>query len=205
MIKNLPNIILLGAPGSGKGTLAQNLVKELGYQHLSTGDMFRNTAKEDSDFGRKVKSLMETGNLISDDITNEMTATFILYGYPRTLNQAEYLAKLGEIPFIVIFMDIPMDLAIKRIAGRRSCPNCHQVYNIYFLTPKKANICDKCGTELISRKDDTVETAQNRFKVYQKLTEPLIAYYKSKNNLVTIKIDENTNVLAETKAILEKW
>ena len=216
MIKKYPNIILLGAPGSGKGTLAQMLVKELNYEHLSTGDMFRQTAKEDTPFGRNVKALMETGHLISDDITNEMTAQyinkmlkakkhFILDGYPRTKNQAAYLEKIGDIDFLVIFMDISSELAIKRISGRRSCPNCHQVYNIFYAPSKSGNLCEKCGTELFCRKDDNAETAKNRFKVYINLTEPLIAYYKKKGNLVTLKVTEKTDVLKETLDIIKKF
>ena len=178
--------------------------------------MFRNTAKENTPLGKKIKVLMATGHLISDDITNEMASKFInklvkakkhfiLDGYPRTLNQAKYLEKLGNIPFLVIYMNIPWELAAKRILGRRSCPKCGSIYNVFSMPPKKKGICDKCGTELISRKDDSVETAQNRFKIYINLTDPLIAYYKKKNMLATIKIDEKTNVYSKTLAIIKKW
>ena len=216
MIKKYPNIILLGAPASGKGTLAADLVKECKYKHLSTGDMFRTTAKENTPLGKKVKVLMTTGNLIPDKITNEMAGKFItklvkdkkhfiLDGYPRTKNQAEYLEKLGKINFLVIFMDIPWKVAARRILGRRSCPKCGAIYNVFTKKPKKANICDKCNTTLVARKDDTIQTAQNRFKVYMNLTEPLIKLYKKQKILKTIKIDEHTDVLKETLKIISKW
>ena len=216
MINKYPNIVFLGAPGSGKGTLAQDLVKELNYKHFSTGDMFRHTAKEDTALGRQIKVLMTTGNLISDDITNQMVEKyikeaiaknehFILDGYPRTKNQAEFLKNIDPtLEFYVIYLDIDWSLAAKRIIGRLSCPNCHAVYNSFFKPPKETNKCDKCGSDLICRKDDHVETAQNRYKVYMQLTQPLIDYYKQNKNFYTIKIDENTNVYKQTLEILNQ-
>ena len=216
MIKKYPNIILLGAPGSGKGTLAAELVKTCGYKHLSTGDMFRQTAKSNTTFGKTVKVMMTTGNLIPDEITNEMAVKFItklvkankhfiLDGYPRTKNQADYLKKLGKIDFVVIYMAIPWKVAARRILGRRSCLKCGAIFNIYTKQPKKSDICDKCGTTLVTRKDDTIETAQNRFKVYIKQTQPLIKLYRKQKILTTIKIDEKTVVVKKTLEIIKKW
>ena len=216
MIKNQPNIILLGAPASGKGTLAKELVSELKYTHLSTGDMFRQITKGVTPLGKKVKALMSTGNLISDDITNELAGKFItklvkakkpfiLDGYPRTKNQAAYLNKLGKINFLVIYLDIPWKLAAQRIVGRRSCPTCGAVYNVFSLPPKKKDVCDKCGSKLVTRKDDNIQTARNRYMIYLKQTQPLINLYKKQKILETIKISNKTNVLKETLAVIKKW
>ena len=134
MIKKMPNIVLLGAPGCGKGTLAKHLVKEMGYVHFSTGDMFREIIQTPTELGKKIKAIMDSGSLISDDITNEMIKTyiekalkenkhFILDGYPRTINQAKYLKSILDID-LAIYLTISLETAVKRISGRVTCPKC---------------------------------------------------------------------------------
>lgn len=217
MIKNnhLPNIVLLGAPGSGKGTLAQQLVSKFHYQHLSTGDMFRETVKQNSPLAEKIKAIMARGELVHDDLVNQMIKTyidrciqnntpFVLDGYPRTINQANYLKTICDIE-VVIYLDINEELAIKRIIGRRSCPQCHSVYNIYFKKPKHDNMCDNCHTTLIQRPDDSIELAKNRFKVYHEQTYGLVDYYQKQKKLITIKIvDNNQHLLDQVSQIINQ-
>lgn len=203
--KQYKNLILLGAPGSGKGTLSEQLVNELKYNHYSTGDLFRATMKLDTPLAKQIKEVIASGKLMPDSITNEMIASyitndiknnnhFVLDGYPRTVDQADYLNKLTDID-LAIYLDIEETLAIKRIAGRRVCPNCGKVYNIYFANSQKDGICDVCNASLIQRKDDNEQTAKVRFDVYNKQTSVLIDYYKNKGKLLTVKVDENTKDL----------
>ena len=215
MNKKLPNIILLGAPGSGKGTVAAKLVEELGYLHYSTGQMFREFSSGESELSIKIKNLMSSGKLIDDDTTNEMIATyikkaldthqpFILDGYPRTTNQAKFLAKICDID-LVICINIDQDDLIKRITGRVFCPNCDMIYNTFFKKPLHEGFCDKCNTPLVSRKDDNKETIITRLKVYNELTKPLITFYEAKNKLVNVFTDNKSNhVFEDIKKLIEK-
>ncbi len=215
MINKLPNIILLGAPGSGKGTIAQLLVKKYNYKQLSTGDLFRETSKLNTPFGSKIKEIIASGQLINDDITNEIIASyikqclqdnipFILDGYPRTINQAKFLKSICDID-CVIYLDIPFELALKRITGRLTCLNCHTIYNSYFKKPKIEGICDICGSKLNQREDDKLESAKKRFNVYQTSTFDLVNYYRNEHKLITIKIDEsNSDLLPKIEKIINK-
>jgi adenylate kinase len=201
--KKLPNIIFLGAPGSGKGTVAKQLVQKYNYLHLSTGDLFRETIGLDTQLADKIRLQMQLGKLIDDETTNAMikgylddaiasNKHFILDGYPRTIDQAEFLKTVCDID-LVIYLDIEQNIAIKRITGRRNCPGCGEIYNTFFKKPQRDEICDKCNTHLLQRKDDNIETAISRFHTYQDQTSPLIAYYEKANKLVTIKVEEGTS------------
>ena len=204
MIKKMPNIVLLGAPGCGKGTLAKHLVKEMGYVHFSTGDMFREIIQTPTELGKKIKAIMDSGSLISDDITNEMIKTyiekalkenkhFILDGYPRTINLAIYLT-------------ISLETAVKRISGRVTCPKCGAIFNKYFKPTKVENVCDICGSQLKTRADDNAETAKKRYEVYIQNTEPLINLYKEEKVLVEVDADKESSdkILLEVEQILKK-
>ena len=220
MIKRMPNIVLLGAPGCGKGTLAKHLVKEMGYVHFSTGDMFREIIQTPTELGKKIKAIMDSGSLISDDITNEMIKTyiekalkenkhFILDGYPRNISQAkileEILKELNQDLGVVIYLDIDKKLALNRALGRITCPKCGASFNeiIENSKPKNIGICDYCNSTLVKRSDDNEESFLNRFDTYLNKTKELIDYYNDLGVLRTIKIDDNSTPKSDYKKIKE--
>lgn len=177
-------IFLLGAPGAGKGTLAKALVQQKKIIHISTGDLFRNLRQSSTPFAKKVKKIMDAGILISDEITNKILAkeltrynlakvNILLDGYPRNINQLKFLNKIKKVNY-AIDLFVPQNVLLKRLTGRRNCPNCQAIYNIYFKKPKMAGICDKCHTELIQRKDDNKQAVKVRFAQYKKLNAPLV-------------------------------
>lgn len=193
-------IVFLGPPGSGKGTQAQELSKVKKWPQLSTGDMLRAAIASGSDLGKKAKSIMDKGNLVTDDIVvgliRERTLEkdckngFILDGFPRTIPQAKALDEMlaerkSGIDLIVLF-DIADELLVSRLSGRRTCTQCGAMYHMETLKPKKAGICDKCGSKLIQRADDEEATIKNRLKVYQELTQPLANYYQKQKKLKRI-------------------
>ncbi len=192
-------LVLLGAPGSGKGTLSAKLKNELGYIHLSTGDLFRKIMKSDSPLGKKINEVIQSGKLVSDDLTNELVKqelssiqnkNIVLDGYPRTVDQAKYLDSITKVDKAIL-INVNNDVIIKRISGRRMCPKCNSIYNIYFMPPKSKNVCDHDGTTLIQRKDDNIDSVTKRLEVYEKQTKPLIDYYKHRQILV--EFDGNNN------------
>ena len=201
------HILLLGPPGAGKGTFSSQLKEVLpDIIHVSTGDIFRENLKSETPLGLKAKSYMDEGKLVPDEITNDMVKkrldeisdkSWVLDGYPRNLHQAEYLSKIINVN-LVILLSVDHVIIIKRILGRYSCPNCGEIYNKYFMKPKKEGICDKCSEsiEFKQRADDTEETLKNRLDVYEKNTKPLIKYYKKQH--IVKKIDY-TNKLSEDK------
>ena len=204
----MKNLILIAPPAAGKGTISSYLVENMGYQHISTGDILRNVAKEDSERGRFVSGLMKEGKFIGDDIILPLfkeellkikNQSFILDGFPRTIVQADYLTNLfkeiGIDDYVVIQLEIDSSLLLKRAKGRRVCTSCKATYNVYFdgFKPKVENVCDQCGGDLIQREDDTEETFKNRYEVYRSETEPLIAYYEAKGKLKKV----NANVTEE--------
>lgn len=176
-------IILLGAPGSGKGTLAKNIVKDFAIPQISTGDLFRACVKEGSELGVKVKSIMESGGLVPDELTIEIVKNrlkgddckngFILDGFPRTVAQAEALEKITHIDNVIL-VELPFETIIERLSARRTCPACGEIYSTQNHNGLK---CDKCGAGLIQRDDDKPETIKNRLEVYEKNTSPLINFY----------------------------
>lgn len=191
-------VILMGPPGSGKGTQAVRLSKELGIPHISTGDLFRENVGKSTDLGKKAKTYMDAGKLVPDELVLEMlfdrvsrsdaSKGYLLDGFPRTIPQAEALNRhLSSNDHVtVINLDVADELIIKRIGGRFSCKQCGTIYNKYFSPSTKEGICDKCAGELQQRPDDTVEVAQERLKVYHAQTQPLIAYYTQKGILHNI-------------------
>ncbi|MCX6819071.1 MAG: adenylate kinase [Candidatus Aenigmarchaeota archaeon] len=199
-------IIFLGMPGSGKGTQAKMTTEKYAIPHISTGDMFRQISKENNVLGKKIKSLIDNGILVSDVITfdvlkNRLEKTdckngFILDGYPRNINQAKLLDKLTKIDFI-IYIALSDKTVIKRLTSRRTCKQCGAIYNIIYNQPKKQGICDKCGNELYQREDETEETIKKRLVVYKNETEPLVNYYKQKGMLREIKGEQDIGKIFE--------
>ena len=193
-------IIMLGAPGAGKGTQAKKVAKKYNIPHISTGDIFRANIKEKTELGNKAKEYMDRGELVPDDITIGMLLDrihkddckngFVLDGFPRTIPQAESLTKalseLGEKIDYAVNIDVPDESIITRMSGRRACLSCGSTYHIKYSAPKKENICDNCGSELVIRDDDKPETVKKRLDVYHKQTQPLIDYYDNENILANV-------------------
>lgn len=196
-------IVLLGAPGSGKGTQAKKLMSDFGYPQVSTGDLLRDAVSRGTEHGRKAKAAMDAGQLVSDDIVlgilKERLAQpdaekgFILDGFPRNLAQARsletVLRDLGQPLDAAVLMDVDHDILLKRLTGRRTCKNCGRVYNIYFLPPPEDGRCESCGGELVQRSDDREETIARRLEVYRAETEPLVEYYEVAGKLKRVKAD----------------
>ena len=194
-------IVLLGAPGSGKGTVGKILAENLKLAHISTGDLFRENLKNETELGKEAKSYMDKGELVPDEITVRMLGKrmeeadvengAILDGFPRTENQAVVLDKLleskGNKVDMALNIDVPFDEIVERIANRRSCKGCSEIYNVVFNPPKQEGKCDKCGGELYQREDQKPEVVQNRLEVYRNTAEELIKYYKNKGVLRTEK------------------
>lgn len=182
--------LIFGAPGSGKGTYASRLQVQLGVEVIAMGDIFRDMMKEDSELGKKIKSYVEKGTLVPDEIVDEVLEKrlskipkgkgFILDGYPRTVKQADNLDKIVKID-AVILLAVPDWVIIERLSSRRICRNCGTVYNIRFLKPKVEGVCDKCGGQLYQRSDDTPDVIKNRLKVYEAQTQPLLQKFRKKN------------------------
>ncbi|MCX8125055.1 MAG: adenylate kinase [Spirochaetes bacterium] len=188
------HIILLGAPGAGKGTIAKMLVDAFGIVQISTGDILRQAVKEGSEVGKKAAEYMNTGRLVPDsiimDIIEERISQpdcekgFIFDGFPRTIPQAQGLEKLLEKKNIsidaIINLEVPEAVVLRRLASRRTCsnPSCQAIYNIYSMPPKKEGICDKCGSSLMQRDDETEDAIKVRLATYYEKTQPLIDYYK---------------------------
>ncbi|MBB5183551.1 adenylate kinase [Catenisphaera adipataccumulans] len=189
------NIFIMGAPGSGKGTVSSRIKEEFNLNHISTGDIFRANIAGGTPLGLKAKEYTEKGLLVPDEITNNMVKDYLmnladkkngylLDGYPRTLDQAKAFEELTKGTDLavdrVIAMDIPFEELTRRITGRRTCKNCGEIYNIYYKPPKKENVCDVCGHELSQRKDDNEASLKVRLDEYAKNTAPVIAYYDDK-------------------------
>jgi adenylate kinase len=202
-------IVLLGPPGSGKGTQGEKLSDELGYIRLSTGDMLREAVRNQTELGMKAKEFMDAGALVPNDLIiglmkekiAQAEGGVILDGFPRTVEQANALAEQLDVD-LALNLDVDDEELISRLTKRRSCPQCNAVYHLVSKPPMKEGICDKCGSELYQRDDDTEATVSNRLKVYRENTMPLIDYYADKGTLVTIKgigsIDEIFAKVKET-------
>lgn len=196
-------VVLLGAPGSGKGTQAQKLMAEKKIPQISTGDMLRVAVAGGTRFGQQAKAIMEAGNLVSDEIMlgiiSERLAEpdaadgFILDGFPRTVKQAldleELLDELGVPLDAAVLMDVDQDVLLKRLTGRRTCSLTGKLLNVYFSPQEELDACVKAGGELLQRKDDNEKTIGNRLDVYRTQTEPLVAYYSKRGKLKTVDAD----------------
>ena len=193
-------IIMLGAPGAGKGTQAKQIADKFQIPHISTGDIFRANIKEGTELGTKAKAFMDKGELVPDELTVQLVVDriakddckggFVLDGFPRSIPQAEVLdetlAKMGEKMDYAIDVDVPDENIVNRMGGRRACVNCGATYHIVNVPTKVEGICDKCGSETILRDDDKPETVQKRLSVYHTQTQPLIEYYKKQGILKSV-------------------
>ena len=186
------NMILLGPPGAGKGTMAVRIKEKLNIPHISTGDLFRAAIKNETDLGRRVKSILDRGDLVPDGLTVELvrertaqkdcSGGFILDGFPRTIGQADALAEFAPVDLVVNFT-VEEHEVVRRLSGRRLCRECGAGYHVEFIPPAKEGICDNCGGELYTRKDDQEDSIKNRLSVYAEQTEPLIRYYRDRGVL----------------------
>ena len=193
-------IIMLGAPGAGKGTQAKMIAEKYGIPHVSTGDIFRANIKNGTELGMEAKKYMDQGLLVPDELTvrillnrvaqDDCKNGYVLDGFPRTIPQAEVLdselTKLGDHIDYAINVDVPDENIVKRMSGRRACLTCGATYHIEHVPPKKEGICDVCGSELVLRDDDKPETVKNRLNVYHEQTQPLIDFYTEKGVLKTV-------------------
>ena len=208
-------IIMLGAPGAGKGTQADMIAKKYNVPHISTGDIFRANIKNGTELGRKAKDYMDKGLLVPDSLVVDLVIDriheddakdgYVLDGFPRTIPQAEVLdtelTKLGEKIDYAINVEVPDENIIKRMSGRRACLSCGATYHIEHVPPKKEGICDKCGSELVLRDDDKEETVKNRLNVYHQQTQPLIDFYTNKK--VLKEVDGTVDMKDVFKAITD--
>ncbi|WP_029513782.1 adenylate kinase family protein [Mycoplasmopsis primatum] len=207
----LTNLVFMGPPGVGKGTIAAIIAQKYGMVHLSTGNIFRAEIASKSKLGIEVSKLVESGQYVPDEITNQIVKkalenyalqdkTVILDGYPRTISQSHFLDTIKEFDYKVIELEATDDLILKRLSGRRFCPNCKASFHVEFMPSSKGNICDKCDHELVTRKDDSPESVKKRLEVYANQTEPLLKYYK--NNLHAFDAsgnpDESAKLIVKT-------
>lgn len=199
------HLILMGLPGAGKGTQAEFIKDDYNIPHISTGDMFRLAIEEGTELGKVAKSHIDSGSLVPDEVTNgiveerlskdDCNEGFLLDGFPRTIPQAEALEaivkRLNKQIDYVIYVDVPEDILLERLTGRRVCPKCGASYHILFNKPKQDGICDKDGAELIHREDDNEETMKNRLDAYTEQTAPLLDFYKDQNKLISVNGDQD--------------
>jgi adenylate kinase len=204
-------IILLGAPGSGKGTQAQKLVDQFNIPQVSTGDLLREAVSSGTDLGKRAKTAMDAGELVSDDIVLGMIRErlarpdadngFILDGFPRNISQAQsldgLLEELGAPLDSAVLMDVYFDLLLKRLTGRRTCSKCGRVFNVYFFPPQQEGVCDACGGELLQRADDNEETISQRLRVYEAQTAPLVSFYESRGKLKVVPAEGEIDAVYE--------
>lgn len=209
----------MGLPGAGKGTQAEKIKDQYNIPHISTGDMFRLAIKEGTELGIKAKGYMDEGALVPDEVTNGIVEErlskedckngFLLDGFPRTIPQAKALqeitTRLNQKLDYVIHVDVPEEKLLERLTGRRVCPTCGATYHVVYNPPKEKGICDKDGTELIQREDDTIETVQKRLAVNIEQTKPLLDFYNKQGILVTIDGDQAIdNVFEDIQTSINK-
>jgi len=209
-------IILLGPPGAGKGTIAKVLTRYDGSVQISTGDILRAAVAEGTELGRQAESVMNAGNLVSDELImgimeqrlkqDDCKAGYLLDGFPRTIPQAEalklLLEKMGEKLDCALELDIPREVIIDRLSTRRTCTKCGEIYNVKSKPSKVEGICDVCGGDIVQRDDETEEAILNRLEVYAEQTAPLIGFYRDEGLLLTIQGSDSDQVLAALKARL---
>ncbi|MCR5390955.1 MAG: adenylate kinase [Lachnospiraceae bacterium] len=211
-------IVMLGAPGAGKGTQASMIAENFGIPHISTGDIFRANIKNGTELGKEAKAYMDKGELVPDELTvrllldrvaqDDCKEGYVLDGFPRTIPQAEVLEKelekTGDKIDKAVNVDVPDENIVRRMSGRRACLKCGATYHIVHIPPKKEGICDVCGSELVLRDDDKEETVKNRLEVYHKQTSPLIDFYSKRNVLETVDgTKDSKEVFEDIKKILK--
>ncbi len=200
------NLIFLGPPGAGKGTIAKMVKERLGIAHISTGDLFRQQIKDQTPLGKQVESILASGGLVDDEITNEMVRArlkepdvkngFILDGYPRTIAQANKLDNFSRIDAVFNFI-IDEEEVIRRVSGRRVCQSTGRIYHIEFNPPKVEGVDDETGERLVQREDDKEDTIRNRLEVYRQQTYPLIDYYEKRGILRNLEIETGSEKAAD--------
>ena len=212
------NIIFIAPPAAGKGTISEKLIDKYGYKHISTGNILRDMASKNDEFGHSLKEMLSSGKLVPDEIVyealkrrlllNDLDDGYILDGFPRNLNQAsEYdkiLKEVGKELGVVIYLDTPKDILEKRIVGRRICSSCGATYNILtgVNTPIKEGICDKCGSNLYQRDDDNSESFKTRYETFIEQTYPLVEFYKTRNVLYSIDSIDPVDTMEKVEAII---
>jgi adenylate kinase len=211
------NLIFLGAPGAGKGTISNVLIAKYGVAHISTGDILRAEVAKGTPAGQEAAVIMKAGKLVPDELVCSMVKNrlaepdcekgFILDGFPRTIPQADrlaaVLAELGKEIDYAIYLKVEDEILLQRLTARLNCRGCDAIYNKLFMPPKTEGICDKCGSELFQRADDSLETAKNRLSVFHQQTQPLIDYYEQRGLLYTCKNTDKDEIVAELAGILE--
>ena len=212
------NLLIIGAPGAGKGTMSDLIINTYHLVHVSTGDMLRAAVKAGTPVGLKAQEYMNKGALVPDEVihdiiverlsADDMDAGFLFDGYPRTVNQAQdldsILKEVGKKIDCVINMNIEDEELVKRITGRRLCPVCGEIFNIYYKAPEKEGICDKCGAKLIQRKDDNLESLTVRLQEYHKNTQPVIEYYEESGLVKHVDATKSVDgVFDEIKSVLK--
>jgi adenylate kinase len=205
------SVVLMGPPGAGKGTQAGTVARLVDVAHVASGDLLREIRKQDTAVGRQVKSFMDRGELVPDELTMALVMArlaepdcangFILDGFPRTVAQAraldERLARRDRTLKRVIDLVVPEDVLLARLSGRWLCSNCHASYHVVFNPPRVAGVCDRCGGELYQREDDTLETARRRLEVYEQATRPVLDYYRAAGMLVEVPGDRSVGEVTE--------
>ena len=211
------NLIFLGAPGAGKGTISNIMIAKYGVAHISTGDILRGEVANGTPAGKEAEVIMKAGKLVPDELVCAMVKNrlaepdcengFILDGFPRTIPQADrldaVLADLGKKIDYAIYLKVEDDELLQRLTARLNCRGCDAIYNKLFMPPKTEGICDKCGSELFQRADDSLETAKSRLAVFHQQTQPLIDYYEQRGLLYTCKSTGKDEIAAELAGILE--
>ena len=211
------NLIFLGGPGAGKGTVSNRMIAKYGVAHISTGDILRAEVAKGTPAGQEAGAIMKSGGLVPDALVCGMVGErlkqpdcekgFILDGFPRTIAQAdtltETLSAMGKKIDAVIYLTVADEIILERLTARMNCRGCEAIYNKIFMPPKVAGICDKCGSELFQRPDDSLETAKSRLAVFHKQTQPLIDYYEKLGLLYSCKSTELDEIVAELAKVLE--
>ena len=214
---NKKNLIFLGGPGAGKGTVSNAMIAKYGVAHISTGDILRAEVAKGTPAGKEAGAIMKSGGLVPDAMVCGMVGErlkepdcekgFILDGFPRTIAQAETLAgiltAMGKKIDAVIYLNVADEIILQRLTARMNCRGCDAIYNKIFMPPKTEGICDKCGSELFQRADDSLETAKSRLAVFHKQTQPLIEYYEKLGLLYSCQSTELDEIVAELAKVLE--
>ncbi|GGL26198.1 adenylate kinase [Halarchaeum grantii] len=204
-----PRILILGAPGAGKGTQSKRLCEAYGIEHITTGDALRANKQMETEYGTPAE-YMDAGELVPDPLVNEIVAAaledadgFVLDGYPRNESQVEYLEDATELD-VVLYLDVSEEELVRRLTGRRVCPDCGASYHVEFNAPEETGVCDECGAELVQRDDDTEETVRERLKTYEENTEDVIEHYRSTDEFVEVDGEQTPDeVWADVKAAVD--
>jgi len=205
-----PELVIMGAPGAGKGTQSKRITEEYGVEHITTGDALRANKDMETDYGTP-REYMENGELVPDAVVNEIVSEalanadgYVLDGYPRNLSQVEYLDSVAD-PDVVLYLEVAQAVLLERITGRRECEDCGRNYHLTFDPPQEEGVCDECGGDLYQRADDTEETARNRIRVYDDETQPVVEHYEQEGSLVRIDGEDSPDaVWKSVRTVVER-